>query len=594
MEQKKASSLGCRINLKLLPLKMTYFLLLAAYAALLPYLPVFMGVLKLTPIEMSLILGTATAVSAPIRLIVGYMADRFEKRETIFTVTALLTLMFHLSLYFTPVKESGFSVVYDESPRGRLCSNSRHLTLESFNETLFIINNVSKEFGRNELRCCLEDVKNGSKCFDMSFNNSDEQAVVYNISTVEQWFSLWNLKNSDESFCIDLQFCSRTMYLESEASNNHNTFWKFFVLYMFAQGTCSPLMNILDSLVFTSLIKYGNPTDFGKTFSWGTIAYGIIAFVSGLIQDGLINQGWKGKDIYIFNFVNFAIGMFLTAIMMLLVKVTIKITNAGSGETGNNNLKIDHVNSQESEVKLFKEELNVETQIFKNKKELMRILCGFYLSIVIMTGMISGILAGCIEGFFYYFLASLDPDNKSVLGICLAVSCAGETIVLIFSGRILSVLGSKRCLYLIFFVFLVRFLASSYIENPWYGMFVEATSSICYGLLYPVMTSWASSLVPAQLQSTVQCYLGAIYFSLGRAVGTGTAGTLYEQFGPRVTFQIFAAISGGYLIVLVFTFEVLDRIRQKKVHKDDTKACSDDTKVSVIKVETVNKTSTHL
>ena len=30
-------------------------------------------------------------------------------------------------------------------------------------------------------------------------------------------------------------------------------------------------------------------------------------------------------------------------------------------------------------------------------------------------------------------------------------------------------------------------------------------------------------------------------------------------------FQVFASISGGYLIVLIFIFEVLDRIRQKKI-----------------------------
>ena len=545
MDQKRASSLGCLINLKLIPLKMTYFILLAglfsntfninklnlllilfvkndnicfpAFAALLPYLPVFMRVLNLTPIEISLILATATAASAPIRLIVGYMADRLQKREIIFTVTALLTMMFHLSLYFAPVKESRFFIDRDSSPQGRLCSKSSHFTLEAFNETIFILNNVSSVFNWSELRCCLEDVNNSSICLDMSFNDSDNnQSIVNNISIVERWFSLWNFqKNDDESLCVDFQFCNRTTLIELEASNSHKTFWTFFVLYFFAQGTCCPLMNILDSLVYSSLIKNGNPEDFGKTSLWGTIGYGTFAFVSGILQDRLNDQGWMGKDTYIFTFVNFAIGIFLTAIMMLLTKVSTKVTNTGSGKTGISNLKNDHMNSLESEIKLFKEKPNVETQIFENKRDLLKILCGFYLSIVIMTGMISGILAGCLEGFFYYFLSSLDPNNKSVLGISLAVSCVFEATILFFSRRIMSLLGSKRCLYVVFFVFMIRFLASSFIENPWYGVIVEAMNCICYGLLYPIMTSWASSLVPAQLQSTVQCYLGAIYFSLG-------------------------------------------------------------------------------
>ena len=55
-------------------------------------------------------------------------------------------------------------------------------------------------------------------------------------------------------------------------------------------------------------------------------------------------------------------------------------------------------------------------------------------------------------------------------------------------------------------------------------------------------------------------------------MGTGIAGVLYEKFGPRVMFQVFAAISGGYLIVLIFIFQILDPIREKKLHKGDDKA----------------------
>ena len=480
-----------------------------ALATLLPYLPVFMGVLKLTPIQMSIILSVATAFSAPVRLIVGYLADRLQRRSTVFAIASILTMMFHLALYFTPIEESPTFSNNDYSMQGSLCYKSDHFILETFNETSFLHYNVSNGFNKSEMICCLGDEKNGSTCLDISFYKiGADLSIVDSISNVEQWFSLQDSQIKDESLCINFQNCNRTVHVELEPSNNMRTFWIFFVLYFFAQCTFCPLQNILDSLIYSFLRGTGKPEDFGKSRLWGTVGFGLCALASGVIQDTLTEQGWMGRKTYVFSFALFSTGLLLAACMTLLIRAPSEVTNAHSRKMSGNNLK-----KAESEAKPFKEESSTET--FALKRDLVKIMCGFYLSIIITTGMISGILAGCLEGFFYYFLVSLDPNNKSVVGISLVVACTCEVIVLFFSGRILSLLGSKRCLYLVFVVFVIRFIACSYLENSWYGLITEATQCICFGLLYPIMSSWASSLVPSHLQSTVQCYLGAIYFSLG-------------------------------------------------------------------------------
>lgn len=543
MEPKKAETAGCHVNVKLIPPKIAYFIILggtlvcktkfnyrdneqlfffSAHASLFPYLPVYMGLISLTPIQMSIIFGVALSLSAPIRVVVGYIADRFRMRKMAFAVASILTVMFHLSLYFIPSEEPQSLRSSDYSMQGSLCYRSGHFALEAFNKTVTLHDNYTNDFNMSEINCCLEDVTNTSYCHHVSFKEiSDNLTLVNNIRDVKRWFSSRNLQAENQSLCIDFQYCNRTTFTHFETSDNQRTFWLFFILYFFAFGSCTPLYNLLDSLVYSLLKITGRPEDFGKTRLWGTIGFGFSAFLSGLIQDALSKQGWKGKETFVISFVNFSIGSLLAIVLISITKAPTEETSENSRKPSNNaNSMKNKVNSIEPEIKPFQEEAINEPHILENAKDVMKIMCGFYLTVIITTGLVAGTCAGCLEVFFYYFLVSLDPENKSVLGICLAVSCTCEAIVLFFSGRIQSLLGSKICLYLVFVVFPIRFVACSFLEIPWYGLIIDATQCICFGLLYPLMTSWASSLVPGHLQNTVQCYLGATYISFGEKIAS--------------------------------------------------------------------------
>lgn len=477
---------------------------------------------------MSLILGIATTLSAPFRMVVGYLADRLQAREVVFAIMALLTALFHLSLYFTPTEESPTLIHNDYSTLVGMCSNSRRFTLEAFNETVSIMIN-SSSYKRTDVRCCFD----GSTCFDMSYSGGDiKYLLVNNLSDVEHWFTSRNVPLEDQPHCIDLQNCNRTTTIELKPFDNRKTFWTFFVLYLFAQATFSPLLSLLDSLIYISLTKVGKPKEFGKSCLWGVLGFGLFAFVSGAIQDYLKQQGRESRETYVFTFAMFCLGMVLVAVIAIATRSSVEVSKTVNAKAIESNLTADERNSVESEIKPLNDESNVKSSIFQDTKEMVAILCGFYIFIIIVTAMISGMLAGCLEGFFYYFLASLDPNNKLVLGACLAVSSICEAIVLFFSGRILSLIGPKNSLYLVFVVFAIRFVSSSYLENPWYGLLVDAIQCISFGLVYPVMTSWASSLVPSKFQSTVLCYVGAVYFSLGK----NSNRLIYVQFNLRLIF----------------------------------------------------------
>lgn len=198
-------------------------------------------------------------------------------------------------------------------------------------------------------------------------------------------------------------------------------------------------------------------------------------------------------------------------------------------------------------------------------RDFPRVASQFYMIVLILSSLIAGTLSGCNEGFFFYFLYSLDPNNKRVMGLSLAFSSLGEIIVLFFSGKVTLMMGRKNCLYLVFIVYALRYLANSFLNNVWFAVFTEFSHSLCFGLFYPVVSAWASSLTPLALQSTTQCYIGSVYFSLGRATGLGIGGVMYSVLGPRLLFRMFACMSALYTMCLLLLFKVFDVWRKKQV-----------------------------
>lgn len=580
----------CHINRSLLPVKVTYFILFAAIAVLLPFIPVYMRQLGLSPAESAIILSITTALTGIVRAIVGIVADKLNRHRLIMFLCCIFGGIFHFCIMFAPPESSRsnhsvldsvnrticcsssnnalkLSLLCDHSADGYTWSSfssshfnsSQNLLIFALDDLLLNEKKLMNQIKNCSLSCsCKPDEKFPNLNNHSTYKEKNHTTVKSLSSSCDQFSNILfsvshssdNCSNGSDLECIGrseshlvvnldlVEFCgladeglchlmcenpSDTMppvnVTDQLSPKFQHTFIIVFILFFFGQSAFTPIFNLLDGIVYNYLGDQRG--EYGKQRLWGTVGFGLFAIKSSVIVDILSRSG--ADNSYLYSFIAFFLLCFITGFMVCFFKSS--------------------------------PEPSMESSLHKNVRLLF---CNFYLNILFVVMLIAGLLAGVQECFFFWFLKNLGADQL-LLGVALLISCTTETIILFFSGKLISKFGCNVCLYLVFFVFSIRFLVNSFIENPWLALLPEASQCICFGLLYPTVTSWGSRLTPPGMQGTVQSFLGAMYLSIGRAFGAALGGAFFEAHGPRIMFRVFACVSFSFLILLIIILEVMKR-----------------------------------
>lgn len=495
--------------------------------------------LGLSPAETAIILSVTTALTGVVRAAVGIVADKLRRHRLIIFICCLIGGIFHFCILFVPPVASGPSPAVTE---WKVCCRSTSLALcdgfvfngsasESSPHSLTVDSSLLDALSRDRLRVCVlrccGDFGNG---IQGSERNSSVAALVTkssescrsvadltmpSLSTVTNC-SVGSDRNCDSDFRVALEtneFCMladrnacfvvcgnvSTSDIRSDqlVPRYQETFILVFVLFFIGQSAFSPIFNLLDGLVYVYLgDKHG---EFGKQRLWGTVAFGSFALTSGFIMVAL--SKYTANNSYLYSFIAFLCLLFMTGLTVYFYKKTPKSSSA-DGMT----------------------------------KTIRVLLCNFYLVVAYVVMLVAGMIAGDIEAFLFWFLNDLGAE-QSVFGVALLVSSVLEAVVLFFSGALIKKFGFSACLYVVFAVYALRLLANSFIENPWVAVATEATQCICFGLLYPAVTSWGSTLTPPGMHGSVQGILGAMYLSIGEHRFL----TPSRAANYKVTFTIFLA-----------------------------------------------------
>lgn len=467
-----------------------------------------MKALGLTPAESAIILSVTTAATGIVRAIIGVVADKFHCHRLIIVICCLVGGIFHFGILFVPPVISDISA--DSGGTWNVCcSNSRlfacgkDLAAESKSENFSLGVNVgapSRDTAERihmqscVLQCCQVSrnatdavVEANTSCIVVTdLNLTVPGYCAGDLDGCEWKSSLLNLNMSAfaEELCRLANdggcsvVCSDSSISGFHPQYSHSkferTFVIVFILFFIGQSAFSPIFNLLDGIVYIHLgDRHG---EFGKQRLWGTVSFGIFTLTTGFIMDAL--QQNTNRNSYLYSFIAFLLLLILTGGSVYFYK---------------------------------------STQIPKTdgtQKNLRAVLCNFFLAIVYAAMLLAGVFSGVLEAFFFWFLKMIGAE-QSVFGVALSISCILEAVVLFFSGKIIAKLGSSVCLYIVFATYTVRLLANSFIQHPWVAIATEATQSICFGLLYPTVTAWGSTLVPPGMQGSVQGIMGAMYMSIG-------------------------------------------------------------------------------
>ncbi|ESN91644.1 hypothetical protein HELRODRAFT_165697 [Helobdella robusta] len=534
------------IDKNLLRTKATYFILFLGIASLWPYIPVFMDMLKFSSTQIAIVTVIPTIISGVIRFFVGYLADKMSKRKLIYVLSSILSVVFFVAIYFLPYNENDLGrKIRDGNKLWYFCRTNSTEDDSSYsftNQDVFLHIGSFNANGLDNIPFTGDEITLVANC---QFNESDScdknminDAVTFKlIPSLEKrdfYNAMFNSTILEHVNGSCLTFGSCTFSQTEKHRVYSKTIWLFFVLFLFAQTLFSPIYNILDSIIYSYLASLEKLKNYGKIRLWGTIGFGCGAFFSGTLMD--IIPKCYGRMVYLINFVSYSVCLLSAALLVSLFLKERYPTKESKKSfdnkeiTDNSNHMIKEILADGNEnVELADQDVSIALKSSDDEKritntsaahinfrELSKIFNNFYLVNILVSCMVAGILAGPFELFFCIYLGTLDEtNNKQVMGICLLASCILEIVILYYSGKIMAFVGRARCLYIVFVTYTFRYICSSLITNVWYGVMTEASQSICFGIFYPVITSWASSLTPSYLQSTVQCCIGAIYFSFG-------------------------------------------------------------------------------
>jgi PPP family 3-phenylpropionic acid transporter len=160
-----------------------------------------------------------------------------------------------------------------------------------------------------------------------------------------------------------------------------------------------------------------------------------------------------------------------------------------------------------------------------------------------------------IASFLGIHIQELGGSTGQV-GLAYAISAVTELPVLVFSGWILTRLGSRRVLEIAICFYLLRFGLLSFAPSPEWIILAQGFHGLSFGAFLIASVTLAHRLVGRDNAATAQAVLGTMSFGFGSITGSLTAGALLDIAG---TYAIFRGVTVLMVVTLVI-FVVGNRI----------------------------------
>jgi len=272
----------------------------------------------------------------------------------------------------------------------------------------------------------------------------------------------------------------------------------------------APTNPILDKMTLDEL---ESPEMYGKVRAGGSIGWGIMVLVTGLLMDKL------GFGIHIMFYINIAF-----MVLFLLITAFMPQTR-------------HHEQATRSDTSL--------------KKLGKFLLHPSFLTISLLI-IIWGIGEASIQNFLFLHIKQLG-GSSTLMGAALSISLVGEIVTFSLADKIQTKIGEFRMILLAFIVIIIWLVGLSLIKNPAIFPFFQIFGGAGFALIHSGSVAYVNRKAPQELGTTAQALRGGIYAGFGTGVGSLICGALYEFIGSSAMYRTMAFIQmGGLLLGILF------------------------------------------
>ena len=162
-----------------------------------------------------------------------------------------------------------------------------------------------------------------------------------------------------------------------------------------------------------------------------------------------------------------------------------------------------------------------------------------------------GLTAASISNFLFLHIKDIG-GSPALMGTALSVSLLGEIGALAAAKRIQQKVGSRKMMILAFGVRAIWFAATAFIKQPALILINQFIGGTGFSLIHAGGVAYVNQRAPRQIGTTAQALRGAIQFGLGGGVGALISGALYQAYGSAALYRTMAFISlGAFLLALL-------------------------------------------
>lgn len=535
-----------RLNSGLLFAKANFFLLYGASAIILPALSVYGHELGLNAASVGVVLTVVPFVVFLVRPLIAGISDRLQK---IMPVLVCIIVFEAISLLFI----SSVPSLRTSSEQDTGLSLQLNLTASNATGSLVGIENqscVAEHFKNSSVHCSLTcPCEKGSHT---SGDNASESCMLHHgvgLQPVSANLSseFYLLSNESEALpsagfkfkeaavtcsancSVDLLPCLEKSADSAPASEDMHSlqFWLFLLLTCLIRIAISSAFSLSDTACFQQLGD--KPQDYGLQRLWGTVGWGIMAPLSGLLIDYV--NAWLGYK-------SFVPGFYM-AVGLMAIQCVIGCSWRMGPSTQNKSIL-----------------RNVGSLLRKPRH-----LC-FLLDIFVV-----GSCSSIHWYYIYWYLQDLQA-SKLLMGLTLATqSFLGDLPFMFLSGWLISKLQHINVVRLAFLGFFLKFLGYSFMHNPWWAIAIELLQGPTYGSFYVAMTSYARSISVPGTEATFLSIIQGVFDCLGIAAGSCLGGLGLSYFGARKTYFIASFVPLVWLVVTVLIGQLITRCSSSEQDK---------------------------
>jgi len=302
------------------------------------------------------------------------------------------------------------------------------------------------------------------------------------------------------------------------------------------------------------------PDIFGQQRVWGTVGFGISAFVASRLY-----SIYNTDLVYIIMFsITTTICIFVTSFIRIhpdKQKLSTINDNMETNEQEMTDLTVENTTKEKEKEKKEISQFKI-APIIPLLKKLDVIV---FLSLTFIWGM----SYACLDPYVFLYIDEMAPcQSRSVIGLMSLIAAISEVIALSVAGRLIKFFGTNLTSIIIFLTFSIRFAGYYYIRRAYYILFCETMHFFNFGILYVLIAQKADAIAPPGLSSTLQGVVYGISFGLGRGIGLIASSFIYTLLQPRLLFLIFALFNAVAAIVYSLYFLLCKKYSQKPIRSN--------------------------